>query len=58
MKILNKEGKEVDSLDLGIVEAGTATYIRLNITAALASGAIHWHAEWFPLTGEGFLEPA
>jgi len=34
------------------------TYIRIVLSAALASGAIHWHAVWTPLTGNGFLEPA
>lgn len=34
------------------------TYIRVVLSAALASGAAHWHCEWAPLTDNGFLEPA
>jgi hypothetical protein len=33
------------------------TYIRLVLSAALASGAIHWHAHYEPLSDDGFLEP-
>jgi len=33
------------------------TYIQLQLSAALASGAIHWHIEWEPVTDDGFLEP-
>ncbi len=42
-----------------VVKDGAAdTYIRLVISAALASGVIHWHCRWEPLTDDGFLEPA
>ena len=34
------------------------TYIQAVLSAALASGAIHWHVEWEPITDNGFLEPA
>jgi hypothetical protein len=34
------------------------TYIRLNITAALAIGAIHWHCNYRPISDDGFVEPA
>ena len=34
------------------------TYIQVVLTAALASGAIHWHIEWQPVTDDGFVEPA
>jgi len=37
---------------------GADTYIQLVISAALASGAMHWHVEWEPATDDGFLEPA
>ena len=32
------------------------TYIQLVLTAAMASGAIHWHIEWEPITDDGFIE--
>ena len=32
------------------------TYIRLVLSAALASGAIHWHCHYEPLSDDGFLE--
>ena len=34
------------------------TYVQLVLSAALASGAMHWHAEWEPVDDDGFLEPA
>jgi hypothetical protein len=34
------------------------TYVRLVLSAALASGAIDWHCTWQPLTDDGFLEDA
>jgi len=34
------------------------TYIRLVMSAAQASGAIHWHCHWKPLSDDGFLEAA
>lgn len=34
------------------------TYIQLVMTAAMASGAIHWHIDWEPVTEAGFVEPA
>ena len=34
------------------------TYIRVVLSDAVASGAIHWHVEWQPITDDGFLEPA
>jgi len=34
------------------------TYIQLQLSAALASGAMHWHVEWEAVTDDGFLEPA
>lgn len=34
------------------------TYLRVVLSAALASGAIHWHCDWEPLSDDGFLEPA
>lgn len=44
---------------LVVVEDDTnATYIRLVISVALASGAIHWHCKWQPLSDDGFLEDA
>jgi len=32
------------------------TYIRVVLSDAVASGAIHWHVEWQPITDDGFLE--
>jgi hypothetical protein len=34
------------------------TYIQLVLSAALASGAMHWHCQWQPVTEDGFLELA
>jgi len=34
------------------------TYIRINLTAALASGMMHWHCDWEPLGDNGWLEAA
>ncbi len=33
------------------------TYIRAVLSDAVASGVIHWHCVWKPLTEEGFLQP-
>ena len=41
-----------------VADADQTTYIRLNLTAALASGAIHWHCRYKPITDGAFLEPA
>ena len=52
-------GARAASVDVNIVaDYDQDTYIRLNITAALASGAIHWHCYYEPLTEDGFVEPA
>lgn len=34
------------------------TFLRINLTVALASGAIHWHCKWRPLGDRGFVEAA
>ncbi len=39
-----------------VKDVGADTYIQVNLSAALASGAIHWHVEWKPVTDDGFLE--
>ncbi len=41
-----------------LADVGATTYIQMQLSAALASGAIHWHCHWEPLTDDGFLEPA
>ena len=41
-----------------IEDNGADTYIRLVLSVALASGAIHWHAKWIPISNDGFLEAA
>jgi len=52
-------GAKAASVDVNIVaDADQDTYIRLSITNALASGAIHWHCNWEPISDGGFLEPA
>jgi len=44
---------------IDIVEDNAAdTYVRLVLSAALASGAIDWHCYWEPLSDDGFLEAA
>lgn len=45
------------SIDI-VADNVTTTYVRLVLSAALASGAIHWHCTWEPLNDKGFLEPA
>lgn len=37
-------------------DADQDTYIRLNLTAALASGAVHWHCIYKPISDDGFVE--
>jgi len=39
-----------------VADDTNATIIRLVMSAAQASGAIHWHFKWVPLTEDGFLE--
>jgi len=41
-----------------IADADQTTYIRLVISKALASGVIHWHCEYTPLSGDGLVAPA
>jgi hypothetical protein len=38
-----------------IQEEAVDTYIQLILTTALASGSIHWHVHWEPLTDDGLL---
>jgi len=45
------------SIDI-VADDGEDTYIRVVLSAALASGAIDWHCMWEPLTDNGFLEDA
>ena len=33
------------------------TYVQVQLSVALASGAMHWHVEWEPITDDGFIEP-
>ncbi|GAH78807.1 unnamed protein product, partial [marine sediment metagenome] len=40
-----------------IADADQTTYIRLVISAALASGEIHWHCKYEPLSDGGFVSP-
>ena len=39
-----------------IEDNGADTYVQLVLSAAVASGGIHWHGEWSPITDDGFLE--
>jgi len=39
-----------------VKDNGADTYVRLVLSAALASGAIDWHCHWEPLSDDGFLE--
>jgi len=39
-------------------KATAASYIRLTYSGAGASGAIHWHCQWRPLTEDGFVVAA
>jgi len=40
-----------------VEDNGADTFVRLVLSAALASGVIDWHCEWEPLSDDGFLEP-
>jgi len=40
-----------------VADDSNPTYIRLVLSAALASGAIHWHCRWQPLSEDGLLVP-
>jgi len=52
-------GARAASVEVNVVaDAAQDTYIRLNITNALASGAIHWHCNYRPISDDGFVEPA
>ncbi len=43
--------------EIDIVEDDTnATYVRMVLSDAVASGVLHWHCSWKPLTDEGILE--
>ena len=41
-----------------VADADATTYIRAYLSAPLASGKIHWHCHYEPLSDNGFLEPA
>ena len=41
-----------------VADPGVDTYIRVVLSAPLASGEIHWHCEYDALTDGGFVEPA
>lgn len=41
-----------------IADADQTTYIRLVLSAALASGKIHWHCKYTRLSDDGFVAPA
>jgi len=52
-------GSRAASVEVNIIaDADQDTYIRVNLTAALASGAIHWHCHYMPISDDGFVEPA
>lgn len=34
------------------------TYLQLQLSVALASGAMEWHIQWAPVSAGGFVEPA
>jgi hypothetical protein len=40
-----------------IQQNGADTYIQVELSEAVASGAIHWHVEWEPITDDGMLVP-
>ena len=50
----NSPSTEIDV----VADNGATTYVRLVLSAALASGAIDWHCHWEPLSDSGFLEAA
>ena len=52
-------GSRAASVEVNVIaDDDQDTYIRVNLTAALASGAIHWHCHYVPISDDGFVEPA
>lgn len=41
-----------------VADDDQTTYIRVVLSAALASGQIRWHCHWSPLSDDGFVEAA
>ena len=41
---------------VGQQTAGVDTFIRFVRAGAGASGAIHWHIDWEPISDDGFVE--
>lgn len=39
-----------------IEDDSAATYVQVVVAGEVASGQIHWHIEWEPVTGDGFVE--
>lgn len=48
-------GADPDAQVIVIADADQDTFIRSNITAALASGVIEWHCKWEPLSDGAFV---
>jgi len=53
------EEVDVTKATFGIVQktADVDTFIRANWSGNAASGELHWHCKWEPLTDDGFVEP-
>ena len=51
----NTSTKDPESIIDVVADIGATTYIRLVISSALASGAIHFHCKYEPLSETGFL---
>lgn len=56
--IVERVGAEPDAEVIIVADDNQDTFIRSNITAALASGVIDWHCEYEPLSNDGFVETA
>lgn len=53
--IENSDYRDPSTPIILVEDNGADTYIQLTLTAALASGAMHWHVEWEPVTDNGFV---
>ena len=56
--VVESTASSPDAQIIIVADDDQTTYIRSNMTAALASGAIHWHVEWEPLTDNGNVVPS
>ena len=56
--IENDNYRNPDNPIILIEDDSADTYIQAVLSDAVASGVLHWHVEWRPITDDGFLETA